>query len=256
MNDVLDRLAALRSPALSVDAGTVAADVRRGRRALHRRRTVRGGALAVCALAVAGVAGTTLRDPASHVHQPAGLRLVDYTGEQQPGFTIDKVPAGFELQGVTASNLNVVRPGDTSSINSFVGKIVVMLEWNGDQARQEGASPAPDPMEAPDGARLIEREPDLKRFKITFDDGHVEYRDMPTYAASPAPEPPAVEPFDVDGGAAKIDVNDEGTHTLRYSHGDYTLAIQVWPTLGLTDAQLREFADGVSVTADAQAGRG
>lgn len=47
MNDVLDRLAALRAPQLPVDADTVAADMRRGRRALHRRRAVRGGVLAL-----------------------------------------------------------------------------------------------------------------------------------------------------------------------------------------------------------------
>ena len=96
---------------------------------------------------------------------------------------------------------------------------------------------------------------------LIFKDGHREFlkgEDGKDVVSNPVslPEPPAVEPFEVDGKAAKVTTNEEGTRTLRYEHGEYTLAIQVWPTLKLTDAQLIEFADGVSVTGEAQPGRG
>lgn len=261
MNDVLDRLAALRFPSPAVDVATVAGDVRRGRRALHRRRAARGGVLAACALTVVGVAGTTLRDPAPQVQEH--VRLVTYTGEQLPGFTIAKAPEGFVLQGATSYNLNVVRPGDTSSIDVFEDKIVVMLEWNGESAPME-EPPATEPPEVankplPEGVVALGRVDG--RVVYVFNDGRREFvtpaagdEVVPNLAQQA--EPPAVEPFDVDGESAKVTTNEEGTTTLRYVHGDYTLAIQAWPTLGLTEAQLREFADGVSVTADAQPGRG
>lgn len=253
MNDVIDRLAALRVSENPTHGDTVAADVRRGRRALHRRRAVHGGVLAACALTVAGVAGASLYDPASHVHQHEALRLVTYTGEQLPGFTITKVPEGFVLQGATSYNLNVARPGDTSNISDFENKIVITLEWNSEPGRQPVAAPAPTADGwreglAPRGVVTLERHGD--RYKATFKDGHVEYHDLPHIQGSA--QPPRVEPFEVDGDAVKVTTNEEGTRTLRYVHGDYTLAIQVWPTLGLTDEQLVEFADGVSVTSDAK----
>jgi hypothetical protein len=76
----------------------------------------------------------------------------------------------------------------------------------------------------------------------------------PAYdCGSASAEPtPAIEPFDVDGNAAKITTNSEGTRTLRYEHGVYRVVVQLWPTLKLTDAELVEFADGLSVTATAQ----
>lgn len=263
MNDVLDRLAALRTDDLPTDPATVAADVRRGRRALHRRRAVRGGGLAACALVVAGVAGTTLRDPAPQVQRQEGLRLVAYTGEQVPGFTIGKVPEGFVLQGATAYNLNVTRPGDTSSIHDFEDKIVVMLEWDGDAAPPETGGPATDPYvvareDLPEGVVALGHEGD--RLVYIFRDGRKEFvkgedgKDVVTPVQQP--EPPAVEPFDVDGDDATITTNEEGTRTLRYEHGEYTVTIQVWPTLGISDTQLVEFADGVGVTGEAKPGRG
>lgn len=271
MNDVLDRLAALRSTEHPVNAVIIAADLRRGRRALHRRRAARGGVLAAGALAIAGIAGTTLRDPAPQVHPHEGVRLVAYAGEQVPGFRIDKVPAGFVLQGATPSNLNVTRPGDISSIHDFVDKIVVMLEWNGDTTLEEsvGAPKGPESSNgvAPDhAASSVERVGD--KVRITFADGTVQTLSQGEAAealegavefagsSEVPPEPPAVEPFDVDGSAATITTNSEGTTTLRYVYGEYTLIVQVWPSLGLTDAQLVEFADGVSVTSDARPGRG
>jgi hypothetical protein len=136
------------------------------------------------------------------------------------------------LQGVMPFNLNVALPGDTSSdtssVDIFVGKIVVMLELTSPQA-----SPGADPMEAPDGARLIERQPGQKRFKITFEDGHVEYRTFPTGGDGRQRAATARRrTIRVDGGAATITTNSEGTRTLRYVHGDYTVTSDAQPGVG------------------------
>lgn len=246
MNDVIDRLAGLRSEH-PVDPSVVAADVRRGRRALTRRRAVRGAGAGVFALAIGGVAAgvATHRSPVD-----TGLDLVAYDGPQLPGFTVDKVPEGYVLQGATAHNLNIAKPGDTSRLDVFDQKLVVMLE------AVESDVPAPS---LDDCGGVAER----KGGKVVLrrNDGTVEeaLREGDTWVAPTddcsggADEPaPVIEPFDVDGDAAKITTNSEGTRTLRYEHGDYRVVVQLWPTLDLSNAELVEFADGLSVTGAAK----
>ena len=105
-------------------------DLLRGRAALTRRRvrrTVTGlgatAATAVLALAIAG--GQSSPDP----HPAArGLDLVAYTGTQLPGFTVEKVPEGFVLQGANAYSLDIALPGNHTSLNDYRGKLVVMLQ--------------------------------------------------------------------------------------------------------------------------------
>lgn len=248
MNDVIDRLAGLRSEH-PVDRSVVAADVRRGRRALTRRRAVRGAGAGVFALAIGGVAAgiATHRSPAD-----TGLDLVAYDGPQLPGFTVDKVPEGYVLQGATAHNLNIAKPGDTSRLDVFDQKLVVMLE----QIEADEPAPSADPC-----GGVVERKGD--KVFIRRNDGTVQeaIREGDTWVAppfaydcgsAPAQPAPAIEPFDVDGDAAKITTNSEGTRTLRYEHGDYRVVVQLWPTLDLTDAELVEFADGISVTGAAK----
>jgi len=251
MNDVIDRLASLRSEP-HTDPAVVAEDVRRGRRAVVRRRAVRGATAGVCALAVGGVVAgvATHRTPTD-----TGLDLVAYDGPQLPGFTVDKVPEGYALQGATAYTLDVAKPGDTSSLDDFRGKLVVMLE--------QPDPPAPAKVGEPCGGS-VERHG--KKLLFRFDNGRapVEMKDgddvtkLPALdcegtVAAPLPE---LVPFDVDGDAAKITTNSEGTRTLRYEHGDYRVVVQLWPTLKLSNAELVEFADGLSVTSAAKPGVG
>ncbi|MBC7278156.1 hypothetical protein [Nocardioides sp.] len=56
----------------------------------------------------------------------------------------------------------------------------------------------------------------------------------------------------VSGQPASLVTTPDGATVLKYAHGDFTVAIQMWSSLHLTDEQLVEFAEGVEVTADAQ----
>lgn len=240
MNDLLDQLGALRTAPVPTDGATVSADVRRGRRAVGRRRAVRGAGVAACALALGGVTTAVVTSsPASH---SAGVHLVDYTGAQLPGFTVAKVPDGFVLQGATAYSLDIAKPGVTSSLDDFEGKIVVSVEANA----PAGTSTAPrHVVRSQRGDTLVKNR---RGVWLVHRDGT---RELVGQAAGPtAPSPTG--PIDVDGSAGTITTNGEGTKTFRYSTDGRTVVIQVWPTITLSDAQIRELADGVTVTAAAR----
>jgi hypothetical protein len=220
MTDLETRLRELRAPIPGVEEDTVRADVGRARRALTRRRMARAasgiGAVAavgvVASLIVAGQPSSSAPDVAapdiSSSHAPAqtgaaGLKLVDYTGAQQPGFSVAKVPAGFVLQGATPYSLDVARADDHSSLDVFEGKLVVMLQS----------------------------------------------KDVAFHKTD--------EPVTVHGTTGYVRTTEDGGATvLEYLDGDHDVLIQAWAGLGLTDAQLVEFADGVTVTSDAQASVG
>lgn len=133
MNDVIDRLARLTPSPSAATAEDTAADLRRGHKALSRRRIKRaalGGAALTLAVggAFSGIALTSGNDGAPTVQAADNVRLVDYHGTQMPGFTVAKVPEGFVLQGSDPYVLAVARPEDKSSVSDFQDKIVVMLE--------------------------------------------------------------------------------------------------------------------------------
>ncbi|GAA4962442.1 hypothetical protein [Actinoplanes utahensis] len=144
MMNLHDGLAQLAGPAAEPTPDTVAADLARGRRALRRRRTAQaaaGSAFTVAAVAAAfafATAGSTAptpgpveaKAPATVATIPAGgFKLVDYRGAQPEAFTVGKVPAGWEVQGVTVSSLTVGPVGMADKDpNSFVGKVAVMLQ--------------------------------------------------------------------------------------------------------------------------------
>lgn len=245
MNDVLDRLAALRPDSFA--PADAASDISRGRRALARRRTVRGAGVGVLALAAAGVAVVSGSPRGEHT----GLDLVAYDGRQLPGFTVAKVPEGFVLQGANANVLAVAPAESTTTIDDFEGKLVVSLE-----------SAQPAPPAAPTGGTVV-RDGDFirvrcengKTFVLKAKPGQdvVDSRVCATAAPS---EPAPVEGFDVDGSKLTLSTNSEGARYVRYEHGDQTVVVQMWPGLGLTDAELREFADGITVTDAAQVSHG
>jgi hypothetical protein len=166
MNDLTDRLASLSGPRTGPPADdTVAADLSRGQAALRRRRNRMraGGALSVAALAIVGAAGyfvasgiasphrqhlaaapphqhvtaTQHRHVATATHQHgnaapknAKIKLVDYTGQNPPGFTIASVPQGFGLQTQASTGFAFILapPSADKNPGSFEGKLVVTAE--------------------------------------------------------------------------------------------------------------------------------
>lgn len=92
--------------------------------------------LAVAAVAAAvtyGVSAPASPPPAPTVS--SSLHLVDYRGEQPKGFTIDKVPDGWEVQGVNAGVLTLGPIGlKDKNPDSFVDKIAVMLQSQDDHS--------------------------------------------------------------------------------------------------------------------------
>lgn len=213
MTDLTDRLRKLNLETVTPEA-TVKRDVIRGRGAA-RRRTVRVGVagLGIAAVAAVGVtvainAEQPVAPPvvqpdqqSDQAGQPDTLELVAYTGAQEPGFVITKVPEGFVLEGAGPFNLNIARPDNLTGLDDFQEKVVVMLESS---------------------------------------------------SVTGAPEGTPVKVGDLDGWLRDSDA----ATILTYIDGAHRVVVQVWDSLGLTDDQVVELAEGVTVTAEAQAGVG
>ena len=157
LHDRLDRLA---GPAVDATEAQATADLARGRRALRRRRTVKGAATGVFAVAAAAAAlayGTASQPASRPAAAPAPqtavvtTTLVAYQGEQPKGYTIDKVPAGWEIQGVDPSVLTIapVHAADKDP-HTFVGKIAIML-----QSQDEHGTPSGTAVKVGDKAGIL-----------------------------------------------------------------------------------------------------
>ncbi|NMO56699.1 hypothetical protein HH310_36690 [Actinoplanes sp. TBRC 11911] len=142
MMDLHERLSRIAGAAGDTSAEQADADVKRGRRALRHRRAARGAGASVfvaAALVAAVTYGTsTLSQPAS-TPTIASAHLVAYQGEQPKGFTIDKVPASWVVQGVDAGVLTIA-PVDAADKNPnvFLGKIAIMLQSVDDHSTPTG----------------------------------------------------------------------------------------------------------------------
>lgn len=135
MTDLHARLGRLAGTDTLTTAAHADADLVRARRAVHRRRTWRtgGAAVFVAAALVAGVSYGTAGTQSEQQH------LVAYQGQQPQGFTIDKVPAGWEIQGGGAGSLTIA-PADATDKNpdSFIGKIAITLQSQDDHSTPTG----------------------------------------------------------------------------------------------------------------------
>ncbi|WFE30352.1 hypothetical protein O7623_14690 [Solwaraspora sp. WMMD791] len=139
MTDLHSRLQAIAGPVAPPTSTMVDADLARGRRALRRRRTatlVTGSAVAAAAVLTA-----VLTLPAVLLDRSGGdpggtstgtgavTQLVAYTGEQPSGFTLDRVPAGWQIQGQDEWTLTLARPDAADQdVRSCVGKICIWLQ--------------------------------------------------------------------------------------------------------------------------------
>lgn len=140
MSDLQTLLTKAARPGPAASAATADADLHRGRRARTRRRLRRGASgLTAAALVTAGAfalpdghsAPAKVAHPVSRPHGtvPAAIKLVAYTGTQPAGYTVDSVPAGWEIQGVNNYVLLIAPNGFADTrLDSFEGKLTVMLQ--------------------------------------------------------------------------------------------------------------------------------
>lgn len=146
MDDIEQRLARLgQQPLRPVSEVQVRADLEAARSARRARRTRRASLAALALVVVAGVGAAvpivTDHDGSGHGSgEPTTVRLVDYTGAQQPGFTVRTVPAGYVLQGASRGVLAIAAPGDHTSIYSFVHKLVITVEAAAEYPPPRGAA--------------------------------------------------------------------------------------------------------------------
>lgn len=139
MIELTDRLASLGATGKDLPSdAVVAADLTRGRAALRRTRIRVGGALSAAALIVAGTAvylggsGTVTKHPRHHpiASEHVKIKLVNFSGHDPQGFTIESVPQGFNLQEQASTGFEFILapPGADKSAGSFTGKLVVTAE--------------------------------------------------------------------------------------------------------------------------------
>jgi hypothetical protein len=205
----------------------IAADLARGRAALHRRRAAKATAAIALVSAAAVVvtygpwpspshtriADRPARTSGAHVPgsatlstgravpkptvNPAAIELVAYTGRQVPGFRVTMVPRGLTLLTSTPTSLDIGRAGDVSGSDDYVDKLVVQVQPAGSVA--------------PGGAAVL-----------------------------------------VNGRPGRLLTGDRGVRVLSFSDGERHVRIQAWPTIALSDAQLVRFADSITVTTTAR----
>jgi hypothetical protein len=149
MMDVESRLGRLRMTAQDMPSDSVVADdlrnATRARATRNRRRAQIAagtcGVAAVLAVAVNTAVGSHSSTPATTAHAKEsrqGLSLVSYTGDQEPGFVVKKVPDGFVLQGSSGTVLDVARADDTSPLEAFDHKLVVTVTTPAEAGHPDG----------------------------------------------------------------------------------------------------------------------
>jgi len=226
MPDVLDVLGALPQAVTPgpARAETVAEDVTRGHRALARRRH-RIGCSGVAGAVIAAVAAVAVSasQPGSAptavagthaISQTSRVRLVAYTGPKPIGFIVSTVPAGWKVASSDRAALVLVPPGAPTAQPYQPGQgQVVMLAGRLAVMLQAGSK-------LPDNSPIT---------KVTVNGR------------------PAVLGFPYGGEGATRD------RWLIFSDGKgHKILVQVPESLDLTTAQIVQFAQGITVTSQAQ----
>lgn len=252
----------LAGPEVIPTMDDVDADLHRGRRALRKRRSIQqvaGGAFAVAALAagiaVAGdnVPATTVPGTAQSQGQIA-TRLVAYTGSQPKGYTIDTVPAGWQIQADDQYAL-VLAPKDArdKDPHSFVGKITVMVQSADEKGAPQGKSvkvghsdgilvtgeQATDPATPP----LRDQDKPEAVTKGSPTNGGLQIADDAKGAPSMAPLP------------AENGIGDGASLWIKQPSGVY-LTVQFWDGLGLSEQDMLTIGAGIHVHKDAEQSHG
>jgi hypothetical protein len=192
MKNLRDQLADVAGSPAEPTTAQIDADLARGQKALRRRRLAQsaaGSAFAVAAVAAAFTFATAgspaptapeAKAPATSATAPAAFQLVDYKGKQPDAFTVDKVPAGWEVQGVTEGSLTVGPIGMADKDpNSFEGKVAVMLQSVDEDPNRPGTEVKVGDkdgvfvkmLDAGDGSNLLVRQPNGINLQIQVWDG-------------------------------------------------------------------------------------
>ena len=230
MTDLETRLRALHLPETPVTDDVVRADVRRARAAAARRRTVRlatGGAglLAVGTVAAAVVVSGQPQSPtrsevASPTPNPAVTTSPGTTGAARPDPSAESGIRLVDYAGEQENGFEVAKVPD--------GYVL------------QGATPySLDIAPAEDRTGL-----DVFVGKLVV---MLQSQDAPFHRTGQA--------VTVHGSPGFLRTQDDA-RILEYDDGEHIVVVQAWQNIGLTDAQLVEFADGVTVTSAAEAGVG
>jgi hypothetical protein len=229
----------------------VAADVARGRRALgqrHRRRIAGlGGAVAVVAgLAVAvsqpgastHSASTPTASTPSAITQTSGIQLTAYTGTQPVGFRVNAVPAGWTVVSSDDYSFVVAPPGSPTA--------------------QGGGATAAGPARASVAAQAHKG----KAHPSTTVTSYAGRIVVMLQGMSQLSKNEAVTPVTVNGRPGQLGLAGGGnaktaSEWLIYPDGKgHHVLIQVPVSVGLSTAQLVQFANGITVTSAAKAAAG
>jgi hypothetical protein len=219
MNDLLDRLARLDGGAPSPTVDTVTSDLSRAHAALGRRRRTR-----------AAVAG-------------AGLTL--------------GVGAAFGVVAVVADNASdspttaIPTPSDTGRQER---PALALVNYEGPQVEGFELAKVPEGYEiqGSDAFVLTLAKPGDNSHYLAFDGKVV----IMLESKSAAQELGEGQEVTVNGEPGVLQGEPGETRNLRYFQGDRLVLIQVWETIELTDEQIVELAEAVTVTSDAEAGVG
>jgi hypothetical protein len=246
MMDLRDGLEQIAGRPSAPNSAELMADLDRGRSALRKRRTVQaaGGSLFAVAAAVAAISlsGTVTLPGAGGSDAPAAtaqasrINLVAYKGAQPKGFTIDKVPDGWFVQGLNEYELVIApdkakNPGpnvDPSKSpvhdpRNYTDKIAVFLESKDNPHPAEGK-----PIKVGDRDGFLRKS---ERGMDTMPNGQM-----------------TAEPVRPDGDyGASIHV--------KQPNGAY-LTVQFWEGLGFSEQQMIELAAGVHADKNAKGGVG
>jgi hypothetical protein len=235
----------IAGPEVVTTADDASADLDRGRRALSKRRTVQkltGCAFAVAALVV-GVAVANGGAPAATTSTVAdgpgtvsagAVRLVAYTGSQPKGYTVDKVPDGWEIQADSVYVL-VIAPKAALDQDpySVVGKIGVQLQHKD----QLGVVPKGKQVMVGDAPGV------LVPIDVDYDPTTLRLREQAKRDAI-AKGGPSAAPFLVPDG-------DDGVTLWVKQPSGYYLQIQFWGGLGLSEQDKLTIGAGIHVHKDA-----